>query len=361
MKRRLQKSRSKWGLQLVSSALAIVMALVLGGVAIAIAGANPIEAYKLMFAGAFGSQYAISETLLRTTPILIVGVGLAISFRCNLTNIGALGQIIFGALAATIVGLTVPAASPVLVISLSILAGFAGGALYAAIPGVLKAKFGTSEILVTIMLNYVAIILLSYLLDGPLREAESFYPQSALLTKAIWLPKVIAGTRLHIGFVLAVLCVIGYYLLMFRLPLGFRIRAVGFNARAAEYAGIKVGLSIVIAMMLSGGLAGVAGSSEILGVHHRLFNDFAGDAGFVGIAVALLARLHPIGLVLSAVFFAGLEVGSKTMQRAVQVPTTIVYVIQGLLLLFVFADKLIKDGLVAIGKRIKGDARQKED
>lgn len=355
-KLRLQREkRTGVSQQLISSGVAVLLALLLGAVVIAIAGANPIEAYGLLLNGAFGSGYALSETLLRATPILIAGVGLAIAFRSNLTSIGAEGQIIMGSILSCVVGLVMPAAIPgFLRLVISMLAGFAGGAIYALLPGVLKAKMGISEIIVTIMMNYIAISFLSFLLGGPLAEEGSFYPQSAQLDEAIWLPTIFPGTRIHLGFVLALVLVVGYYLLMFRLPLGFKIRTVGFNPKAAEYAGIKVPASIITAMALSGGLAGVAGAGEIFGIHHRLYNDFAAGFGFDAIAVALLGRLHPAGMVVASIFFAALKVGSGAMQRAVQVPTTIVYIIQGLLIMFVFTDKLLLKWIKQLGKRMGG-------
>ncbi|HPS48784.1 MAG TPA: ABC transporter permease [Flexilinea sp.] len=352
-KNKLERSNNKGRIQAISSFLAIMMALLLSGLTISITGVNPFAAIKVLFSGAFGSPYAISETLLRTTPILIASIGLAISFRCNLTSVGAEGQMIIGAIAATLTGLKISLASPVLEIFVCIIAGFLGGALFGFIPGYLKAKLGTSEIIITIMLNYVAIDLLSYLLDGPMREEGSFYPQSALLDQSVWLPKILAGTRLHVGFIIAIIFVIIYFFLIFRTPLGFKIRAVGLNSKAAEYAGVNVGKSILTAMMLSGGLAGIAGAVEIFGVHHRLLNGFTSGVGFDALAVALLGKLNPFGVFIASLFFAALKVGSNTMQHVMQVPTSIVYVIQGLLILFVFTDTLIKDKLISFEKRIK--------
>lgn len=352
LKNRAAGHDKNWARQLLSSVVAVLLALVLGGVVIAVAGANPFTAYGVLLRGAFGDVYAWSETLLRATPILIAGIGLSISFRSNLTSIGAEGQIILGGIVSCAVGLWLPAFLPgAFRLVIGMLAGFAGGALYALLPGVLKAKLGTSEIIVTIMMNYIAISLLSFLLGGPLQEAGSFYPQSAQLDSAMWLPAIIPGTRIHLGFVLALVFVVAYYFLMFHLPLGFKIRMVGFNPKAAQYAGVKVPASIITAMMLSGGLAGIAGAGEVYGIHHRLYNDFAAGFGFDAIAVALLGRLHPIGVLVSAIFFAALKVGSGAMQRAVQVPTTIVYIIQGLLIMFVFTDKLLLGWMAKLGKR----------
>lgn len=342
LKNRLHSQNTQWKQQLAGSIIAVLFALILGGIVMAVAGANPFHAYSVLVKGAFGSTYALSETLLRATPVLLAGIGLSISFRSNLTSIGAEGQIIIGGITSTLIGLTVPVGIPsVIRITLCLLAGFLGGAIYAILPGILKAKMGISEIIVTIMLNYIAISFLSFLLAGPMMETGSFYPQSAQLDQGLWLPQILKGTRLHIGFIIALILIVGYYFLMFRLPIGFKIRAVGYNPNAAEYAGIKVSASIVLAMALSGGMAGLAGAGEVFGIHHRLYNDFAAGFGFDAIAVALLGRLHPIGILIASVFFAALKIGSSAMQRAVQVPTTIVYIIQGLLIMFIFTDKLL--------------------
>lgn len=341
---KINNKNNHWYTQLIGTLIAVLLALIFGSIVISIAGANPVEAYRVLLRGAFGSTYALSETLLRATPVLLAAIGLSISFRSNLTSIGAEGQIIVGGITSCLAGLLLPAFLPaVLRIVLVMVFGFIGGALYGIIPGFLKAKWSISETIVTIMLNYVAINLLSFLLSGPMKEADSFYPQSAQLDKALWLPTIIDKTRLHIGLLIAFALVIVYYFFMFRLPIGFKIRAVGYNASAAEYAGVKVSASIVLAMALSGGMAGLAGTVEVFGVHHRLFNDFAAGFGFDAIAVALLGRLHPIGIVVASVFFAALQVGSGAMQRAVQVPTTIVYIIQGLLIMFVCMDRLLSN------------------
>lgn len=335
-----------------TSVVAVVFALAVGGVIISLAGVNPVIAYWHLFYGAFGTTTNIFDTLLRTTPLLLAGIGLAISFRCNLISIGAEGQMVVGGVFATSVGLAMVGYPPVLVILLSMIAGFVGGGLYGFIPGILKAKFGTSEIINTIMLNYIAIHMLSFLLDGPLRDPGSYFPQSALLERAIWFPRFF-GSRLHVGFLLGLLAIVVYYVLMFKLPLGYKIRAVGYNPKAAEYAGISVTKGIVIAMVLSGGFAGIAGVSEVFGVHHRLYNEFSAGLGFDALAVALLGQLHPLGVFMAALFFGALRVGTLAMQRAIQIPIAMVYVIQGISILFILMDKFFQYYLVTVRKKRK--------
>jgi len=320
--------------------IAVLLAIVFGGAFIAAAGANPFAAYGVILQGAFGSARAWSETLLRATPLMLAGIGLAVSFRCNLTSIGSEGQIIIGALCAAVVGMQLGSVPPVLAVTLSLLASIAGGAVCGGIAGLLKAKLGISEIICTIMLNYIAINLLSLLLDGALHEPGSSYPQSAELPASVWLPQLFSGNRLHLGFILALIGVAAYYFFMFRMPAGFRIRMVGYNPRTAKYAGVNVAWSVVAAMLISGGMGGLAGGSEVLGIYHRLYNDFAAGVGFDAMAVALLGRLSPTGVVLASIFFAALQTGTSTMQRTIQVPTMIVSVIQGLLILLIYSDKL---------------------
>lgn len=331
--------------------IAVLLALLIGAGFIAMTGADPINAYHWLIYGAFGSVNSIGETLVKTTPLLIAGLGLSISFRASMTSIGAEGQIIMGGLFATLAGLYIKGLPGFLMVPIVILAGFVGGGLWGAIPGILKAKLGVSEIINTIMLNYIATYLVGYLLDVPLREPPGYYPQTAQIAESGWLPYILPGTRLHAGILIGLLLVVLTYLLMFRLPLGYKIRAVGLNPNAARYGGINVEKNMVIAMVLSGGLAGIAGASEIAGVHHRLLSGFSSNYGFDAIAVALLGNLHPLGVLISALFFGSLHVGASSMQRAAQVPASVVSVIQGLVVIFVLADIFFRKYLIKWFKR----------
>lgn len=333
--------------------VAVVLALLIGAVIIALAGANPLLAYQWLLYGAFGSVNSFAETLVKTTPLLLAGLGLAVAYRSSMISIGAEGQIIMGGLFATLAGLYVTGLPPVLMIPAVILAGFAGGAVWGAIPGYLKARLGVSEIINTIMLNYVALYFVNYLLDVPLREPPGYFPQSAQIVRPAWLPALIPGTRLHLGMLIGLILTVGYYILMFRLPLGYKLRAVGLNPHAARYGGINVERNLVIAMVLSGGLAGIAGASEITGIHHRLLGAFSSGYGFDAIAVALLGKLHPVGVLVAALFFGALRVGANTMQRSVQVPASLVYVIQGLVVLFVLTDTFLQKYMISWGEKLR--------
>lgn len=337
-------------LRVATPLVAVLFSILIGGFVIAIAGVNPIYAYRHLWYGAFGTINNFAETLVKTTPILIAGIGLSISFRNNLTNIGAEGQMIVGAIVATLISFALPGWPGVLAIPLTVLSGFVGGALYGAFPGYLKAKFGTSEIISTIMMNYIAVSFLGFLLDGPMKEPGGYFPQTALVPINSELFRIIEGTRLHIGFLMALFLIPAYYILMFRLPLGFKIRAVGQNPNAARYAGIQVKKMIILAMALSAGLAGVAGMSEIFGIHHRLYNGFSAGYGFDAVAIALLGGLHPVGVALAALFFGALRVGANAMQSAVQVPVSVTYVIQGVSVLLILTDNIIREKLIQFMK-----------
>lgn len=351
VKKREKKIESFFGI--FTSLLAVFLAMLVGGIVIIIAGANPILAYQHLLYGAFGNTNNIAETLTKTTPLLIAGLGLSISFRSKLINIGAEGQMIIGAIFATVVALALSGAPGFIILIASIIAGFIGGALFGFIPGIMKAKLGTPEIIIGVMLNYIAVFTLSFLLDGPLKDPEQFYPQSAMIDKSAWLPTIVSGTRLHVGFIIGLVLIVAYYLLMYRLPLGFKIKTVGYNPRAAKYAGMKVSRYIVIAMVLSGGLAGLAGMSETFGIHFRLYNEFTAGYGFDAIAVALLGQFNPIGVLFGAIYFAALRVGANSMQSALQVPVSVVYIIQGLSVLFILTDKFFQNYIVSFMKKRK--------
>ena len=336
---------------IASSLAAVLIALVAGGAVIALAGVNPFTAYGTLIQGAFGSRVGLVNTLIKAAPLLIGGIGLSISFKCRLINIGAEGQMIMGGIAATAIALYAPVQSPFLMGILAFAGGFAGGALFGFIPGWLKAKFGISEIINTIMLNYVASNLLSFLLDGPMREPGNYYPQSARIAREFWFPNILPDTRLHLGFALALAFTAVYYLFMYRMPAGFRIRMVGFSERASRYAGINVKANLVAALVLSGGIAGLAGMSEVFGMHHRLFNDFTAGYGFDAIPIALLGRLHPLGVAAAALFFGALRVGANAMQRAVQVPVSVVAVIQGVSVLLILTEALLRDTALRAWRR----------
>jgi len=337
--------------RLVDSLLPIfatLAALLIGAVMLFILKVNPIEAYKALWDGAFGSTNAFAETLVKATPLLLVGLGICISFRGDVINIGGEGQMIIGAILATWVGLTFTGLPGWLVVTLSMLAGFLGGAIWGGIPGILKAYFSVNEILSTVMMNAIAVQLMNFLLRGPMidpsqAELSSKIPQTARLLEIFRLPRL-APTRLHLGALIAVGLAVLVYILLWRTTLGYRIRAVGQNPYASRYAGIKVQRYIVLALLLSGAFSGLAGATQVFGVNYRMITDgsssgFTGSAGFNGIVAALFGQLHPIMTIPASILFGALLVGANKMQRVVQVPSALVIALNGLVVVFVVSSE----------------------
>lgn len=329
--------------------LAVFTALLIGAVIILIAGGNPIDAYLGLFEGAFGSPRALAETTVWATPYIFAGLAVAVAFKGGLFNIGAEGQLAFGAVAAAWVGYALPgllgASLPMIVhLPLTVGAGMLAGAIWGAIPGWLKAKTGAHEVINTIMLNYIALNLTSFLLNGPMKDPNpaNVSARTPLIAAGARMPPIFSAYRLHWGFVLALLAAALIWWLLNKTTLGFEIRTVGANPDAARYAGINVGRTIVISMTLSGILAGLAGAVEVTGLNYRHELGFSVGYGFDAIAIALLGKTSPFGVVLASLLFAAMRNGATRMQFLTQIPVDIISVIQALILLFVAADAIIR-------------------
>ena len=325
---------------------ALLGALQVGALFIVLTGSNPLTAYGVMMSGPFTSSYGFSETLVRTTPLLLVGLGIIISFRSGILNIGGEGQMLMGAVAAAAVALALPDWPAIVLMPLVLLGGATAGGIWGGLAGWLKARLAVNEILSTVMLNQIAaqlylFIIRLFLIDPQEVAYGTGVPQTALLTNAVWFDRLMPGTRLHTGFLLAVVLAILVYILLWRTTVGFRMRAVGEGPDAARYAGIRVEKYLVIAMALAGGFAGLAGAVEVTGVHHRALEDISAGYGFSGIVAALFGRLHPLGVIPASVLFGALILGADMMQRAVAIPAAIVLVIQGLVILFVVSADLL--------------------
>jgi simple sugar transport system permease protein len=335
--------------------LAVLAALIIGAIMLVALGADPIRGFSKLFSGAFGSTSALTETALKATPLLFVGVGITIAFRANVINIGGEGQMVAGGLLSTIVALNAPDIGPFVMIPLVLAAGLLGGAIWGAIPGALKAYYGVNEILSTIMLNVVAVQLMNYLLRGPLIdplevERGTRIPQTERLMESADLP-VLFG-RLHLGPFIAVLFAVIAYIVLWRTPLGYRVRAVGQNTDASRYAGIPVKRTIVLALTMSGALCGLAGAVLVFGSEgHRMVTDgstagFTGSAGFNGIVAALFGALHPLWTIPASFLFGGLLVGGLALQRAVQVPAALILALNGLVVIFVVSSERFRKRLL---------------
>lgn len=298
-----------------------------------------MEALIALWDGAFGSAYAFwSATLVRATPLLLVGLAVALAFRAGVLNIGAEGQLLAGATAATAVALAAASLPRPLVIGAMIIAGVVAGALWAGIAAVLRRRFGVMEVISTIMLNFVALNLVSWVIRGPLQEPLRIYPQSPTISASGRWPLLIEGQRLHLGFILAVACAAAAWWVLARTATGFRVRAVGAGTSAAAIAGgIDTERTIMGVFLASGALAGLAGASEVGGITWALYEGISPGYGYTAIAVALLARLDARWVAASALFFGALEAGAASMQRRAGVPSVVVQVIVALVVLSVLA------------------------
>jgi simple sugar transport system permease protein len=327
--------------------LAIALAMIAGAFLIIAYGKNPIEAYAAMLEGAIGSKAALANTGVRTAPLLIGGLAIAFGFKAGLLNVGVEGQIYAGGAAAAAVGITPLPVPGWLHVTLAIVAGFIGGALWGVIPALLKAYRGVSEIVITLMLNYVGIQFASLLVHepSPLALKDSFFPQSPNILPAARLPILIKGTSLHAGLIIGLILAILIYLALRYTPFGFRTKMTGQNPEAARYAGINVKKQIIIVMLISAGLGGLVGTGEVLGLKWALYDYFAVGLGYDSIAVALMANTNPLGVILSSVFFGALRAGAGKMQVAVGIETPIAQVIQAIAVLFVIA--------IGFGERVR--------
>ena len=315
-------------------AAAIAFAMACGGILALFAGASPFRVFGLIATGALGSKFALLETLTRATPLVFTGLAAAVAFRAKLWNIGGEAQLYLGAVMTVTFGTgLLPLPAPVLVPVLMVSA-MLGGALALSVPAFLKTRFGVDEVVTTLLLNFVVILFVSILLEGPLKDPAGLgWPQSRKLVAEAQLPRLFQGKRLHLGFIIAIAAALAVWVIDRFSVLGFEMRAVGHNPRAAAFAGIEVNRVIAKTALLSGGLAGLAGFSEVAGLKGNLTLDLSPGFGTTGIVVAMLAMLHPLGVIAAAVFVAAIFVGADAMSRTAQVPSYIAQVMVALALL----------------------------
>lgn len=334
---------AKVGREILFFLLTLMAALLVGALLLLLVGKDPVKSYMILFWGAFGSSNRIAETLVKATPLIIMGIGISIAFRNQVWNIGGDGQFIMGAILAVIVALNVPGPAP-LILLLTLLAAFAGGACWGGIIGFLKARFNANEVITTLMFNYIASYLLQWLVRGPMIDPNGAgFPQTPLLVPALRLPHLLAGTRLHSGLLLALVIVFLSYF-FWRSRVGFRIQLVGESQEVARYCGLNVPATVVLTMLLSGGLAGLAGWTEVFGIHYRLLDDLNTGYGSLAIVVALLGNLDPIGIMVASFFFAALLVGGSTMQRLAGTPFSLIGIIEGLVIIFAISRIILARG-----------------
>jgi simple sugar transport system permease protein len=350
--------------QLLTTTIAVVLGLLVGAILILLSNfllgkpfdiTVPLTAFRAVIDGSLTSPRALGSTFNAATPLILAGLSVAFGFRAGLFNIGAQGQFFLGAFFAALAGSSLGAPG-ILHLVVALIAGFVGGALWGFIPGILKAWRGAHEVVVTIMLNSVAALWLNLLASTTFKDAAASFPRTPDIAPDAALPILIAGTRMHAGIIVAVVTAVVVWFILFKTTLGFEIRMVGINPSAARYAGVRPALILVLTMSVAGALAGLAGAVEILGITKNYPAEYNTTYGFDAIAVALLGRAHPFGVVGAALLFGVLRAGSGTMQRATDIPVDIITIVQGVIVLFVAAEVVIQRLVPALRARRAGAA-----
>jgi simple sugar transport system permease protein len=350
---------SSWLRRVATVALVSLLSLAALWLALRLAGLDATRALVALWDGSVGSGYALtSSTLVRATPLILTGLAVAIAFRAGVWNIGAEGQLLAGAATAAAVGLFTPPSFGAFTVVIALAAGAVAGALWAWIAAYLRNRFGVLEVISTIMLNFVALYAVGYLVRGPLQEPTHVYPQSEPLPDVAQLPKLIEGSRLHWGFVLAVLAAPAVWWVMRYTAAGFRVKAVGENPSAARLAGlVDVGRTTLHIFLASGALAGLAGAIELTGVTFALYENVSPGYGYTAIAVALLAGLDPLGVLATGLLFGALEAGALAMQREAAVPAVVVNVVEALLVLLILAVAKWRGGSTMLSRLAGAEGR----
>lgn len=324
--------------RIIALSTAAAFAVVVCSLLFVVAGASPWEAFTALLKGSFGSLRATGETMVKATPLIFTGLAACVAFRARLWNIGAEGQVFAGAMFAFWLQHNMVGYPAVVQIPTIVFGGIAGGALYAGLAGILKTRFSVDEVISTVMLNYIIVFILSLLLlRGPWSEAGGFFEQTAKVDPGAIFPVLFSGTRLHAGFLLALAAAYLVHILLTRTPIGYEIKAAGSNIRALAVQGTNTRRLILVVILISGALAGLAGVTEVYGVHYRLKAGAIAGYGYTGIIVAILGQLHPLGVVIASVLFGALLNGATLMQIKTGVPSALIYAIQAILLLFFLA------------------------
>ncbi|MCR8642772.1 ABC transporter permease [Paenibacillus sp. N1-5-1-14] len=325
---------------LIHPLTALAIGLIIGAIAILLIGGSVLDTYGQMWKGAFGSTYFLTNTLTRAVPIIFIGLGLALAFRAGFFNLGAEGQLVLGGVAAALTALYLPGPGWVKLIG-ALLAGIVSGGLWSAFAGWLDAKFKVNLLITTLLLNYVATLLAGYLVANPFKDTKgsAALAQSAMIDKSTWLPKLMAGSSLHVGFIIAVIATIVLFWMMRSTVFGYEMNMTGSNPFFAMYGGVKSVSMVVTTMFISGGLAGLAGAVEVLGMQYRYLDGALTSPNYAwsGLMAALLAGSNPIGTALAAVLLAALQTGAMGVERNTEVPLEIASVIQAVIVVFVSA------------------------
>lgn len=334
------KRLNSWILPLLQPLAAILVGLLAGAVAIGISGGNVLETYSEMWKGAFGNFYFFTNTLARTTPIMLIALGAAFAFRAGFFNLGSEGQMVIGALTAALIGLYLPGPGWLACIA-AIAAGMIAGGLWSAMAGFFDYRFRVNLLISTLLLNYIVVLFAGYLVSYPLKDrtGSAAMAQTAMLDNSVWLPKLFKGMPVHVGFLFAVIAAIVIYILLKRTVTGYEIRMLGGNPLFSVYGGVRRGSMMLSAMFISGALAGLGGAVEVLGSQYRYIDGALSTANYAwtGIMAALLANNHPIGTAVAALFLAALETGGMGVERNTEVPLEVGAIIQSVLILFISA------------------------
>jgi len=321
---------------------AVILTFLLTATLVLLVEANPLEAYYYFLVDPLSSRVSAIEVLVKATPLLLTGAAVTFAFAGGYWNIGAEGQLYAGAVAATAVGLQMHDMSPWLAIPAMLIGGFGAGMLWALLPALMKIKLAIDEVVTTLLLNSVALFVVSWLLNGPWRDPISQWPQSPEIAAAAIFPKLIPRSRLHLGFILAVIIIVVLWFVLTRTAFGLRMRAVGLGPEAARFAGINVERTLLISALVSGGIAGLAGVSEVAGIHYHLIDAISPGYGYTGIIIATLGTLNAWGVALAALFIGLIDTGAQTVSRALGVPAYLGDVIQAALLLVTLGMLLLQ-------------------
>lgn len=337
-------------IELLKSLISILLSLLVGALIIWAVGENPIVAFRELFKGAFGNKVYIANTISRALPLIFCGLSVALSQRCGIFNIGAEGQLHLGAMAVAIAGLYLGAMPRGISIPLLLIIGFLGGAVGGLIVGLLKSKFRINEVISAIMLNYVFKLFTSYLAAGPFSSGETSV-QTVKLSDALSLTTLVRNSKLTTSIFLALIVAFAMYIYLWKTTSGFKLRATGLNSSAAIASGINANGYMLLTMGLCGGLAGLGGTTEVLGNYHRFIEGFSPSYGFTGIAVAILGKNHPFGVILTSLLFAVLNSGALRMARVTNVSSSVISAVQSLIIIAVAAPEMIRIGR----RKAKGD------
>jgi ABC-type uncharacterized transport system permease subunit len=338
-------------LRIVIPIAAVVATLILSAIPILIAGGELWKSYFYLFYGALGTRFNLLETFVKASPLLLTGLAVAFAFRAKFWNIGAEGQLLAGALAATTLGISLTSLPSFMVLPTVIVAGFLAGGLWAFIPAILKTKLKVDDVVSTLLLNYVMVHIMGALLFGPLQQPGSSWPRSSEIIAAAKYPILFTRSRFHLGILIALLAVLVIWFINNKTTFGYQNKAVGVNLRAARFGGIRTNAVILWTALISGGLAGLAGVGELCALQYRLIMDISPGYGYSGIVIAMLGNLHPVGVLFSSLFFSIVIVGAQTMSRMTGVPVYIAEVIQGMSLMIMLIFLLFTEYRVKVVRK----------